>query len=163
MNIEKLNKESLEYILYEKDLSIVDLFRVYTCMKKYDFDEFDYQTVIDYIDDSLAVLEYTDYNDLYKQLNAIKRECFKYRCDVSILNKYIDYVKEEKRIFKKGTISKIIFYALLSSLGSSTNTKKSSNDLMQWEREEILNGNYSSFNFEEQELEDDDFYFDDLD
>lgn len=35
------------------------------------------------------------------------------------------------------------------------------NDLMSWEKEAIKNDGYESHNFEEEELEEDDYYFED--
>lgn len=43
------------------------------------------------------------------------------------------------------------------------NNKKDNNDLEDWKKELVKENKYDSFNFEEEELEDDDYYSDDND
>ncbi len=84
--------------------------------------------------------------------------CYKYKCDVSILNKYIDYVKKKT---KSGiSIGKILFWTAIGAIG---NNKTNDSSLMSWEEDAIKNNGYKSYNFEEEELEEDDYYSDDLD
>ncbi len=156
--IEKMSREELEYIYENEELNLVDLFRLYTCMKKNNFKKEDLNYVIDLIKDEIDSIEYKDYHDLLDKLDNIKMNCYKYKCDVSILNKYIDYVKKKT---KSGiSIGKILFWTAIGAIG---NNKTNNSSLMPWEEDAIKNNGYKSYNFEEEELEEDDYYSDDLD
>jgi hypothetical protein len=160
--IEKMTKDEIEY-LYENELhnfDIVNYFRLLTVMKKYKFSRDDLNYIIELIKDEIDSIEYKDYYDLLSKLNNIKMHCFKYRCDTSILNKYIDYVKKKN---KSGvSFGKILFWTAIGALGDSVTHNNPDGSLMSWEVDAVKNG-YESFNFEEEELEEDDYYSDDLD
>ena len=156
--IEEMSREELEYIYENEELNLVDLFRLYTRMKKNNFKKEDLNYVIELIKDEIEAIEYKDYHDLLDKLDNIKIDCLKYKCDVSILNKYIDYVKKKT---KSGiSIGKILFWSAIGAIG---NNKTNDSSLMTWEEDAIKNNGYESFNFEEEELEEDDYYSDDLD
>lgn len=145
MNIEKMNKKQLEYLLYEESLDAVDSLRLYTCMKKEDFSKDDLLYAIDIIEDNID-------DKSIEELEEIKKESLKYNCDIRIIDKYIKYLKglEKKRKPKrKSVLGKILFWSLIDKLGNSNTS--------------LFDEGYEDFNFEEEELEDDDFHFDDLD
>ncbi len=56
---------------------------------------------------------------------------------------------------------------IFSFLFEDTNFQKEKKEkdnlagLDKWQKEEVKKGNYDTFNFEEEELEDDDYYFED--
>ena len=154
--IEKMSREELKYIYENEELDLIDLFRLYTCMKKNNFKKEDLNYVIELIKDEIDVIEYKDYHDLLDKLDNIKINCYKYKCDVSILNKYIDYVKKKT---KSGiSIGKILFWTAIGAIG---NNKTNDSSLMSWEEDTIKNNGYESYNFEEEELEEDDYYYED--
>ena len=77
-------------------------------------------------------------------------------------NRKIGLGREDKR-FKK-SMRKATFAGLISGLfGTNKNSKTNKSDLSDWEIREINNGNYEPINFEEEDLDEDDFYSDDLD
>ena len=150
--IEDMNKEELEILLYDGDLNAVELLRLYSCMKKYEFDNFDYGTIIDYLREAI---EGKDINELAK----IKKEAKKYKCDTSIIDKYAKYILS-KKYDKRGKIKvgKVLFWSLIA--GMISEGKQIDNTLMPWEKE-AMNDGYEPFNFEEELLEEDDYYFED--
>ena len=58
-----------------------------------------------------------------------------------------------------------ILFGILSGLfGSNSNKSKvNQSSFMPWEENEIKKGNYAAYQFEEEELEDDDYYNEDID
>ena len=58
------------------------------------------------------------------------------------------------------SIGKILFWSAIGAIG---NNKTNNSSLMPWEEDAIKNNGYESYNFEEEELEEDDYYSDDLD
>ena len=157
--IEKMNKEEIEYI-YDNELhnlNIVQFFRLLTAMQKYKYSKEDINYILELIKEEIDSIEYKDYYDLLNKLNDIKMHCFKYRCNVDILNRYIKYVKTKT---KTGiSLGKILFWTAIGAIGNENST--SNNDLMPWEKESIKNDGYEPYNFEEEELEEDDFYYED--
>ena len=155
--IEDMNKEELEYILYDCELSVVDLLRLFTCMKKYDFNDFANETVKDYLKESIEDKE-------LDELKEIRKEALKYNVDTKILDDYIKAAlsKKYKRNKKSGvSLSKALLMSFL--LSDTKGANYSDSDLMPWEEDTVKNGGYEPFNFEEENLEEDDFYYDDLD
>lgn len=152
--IEDMDQEELEILLYDGDLNTVELLRLYSCMQKYNFDKFDYGTILDYLKEAI---EDKNINELAK----IKKEAKKYKCDTSIIDKYAKYILS-KKYDRRGRIKvgKVLFWSLIA--GMIGEGKHIDNTLMPWEKEAINNG-YEPFNFEEELLEEDDYYFDDLD
>ena len=127
--------------------------------------------VFDAIDDKLSNI---DLKNLYK----IKEKLESSNDDTELIDKAIvnrkkkDLIEKEnlKRLRKHerkenhlslGQILCGLFLGLPKNK-KSTNTKKIEH-LMPWEQEEVNKGNYETWNFEEEELEDDDYYNDDLD
>lgn len=214
-------KEDLEYIIYDVDLTINQWIVAIAQMKKYDFSKFDYETAYDYLNELIEEI------DSLNQLENIREKMKKYKLKTDFITKLIYKIKnnvqtdekltdEEKALFeyldqrieelpmevlektKEKTISengdteildkainnkikkqkeqekmlqterklnrKSIFWTLISTIfGASKDNKKLNNDfdLTSYEREEINKGNYEPYQFEEEELEDDDYYFED--
>ena len=155
--IEDMNKEELEYILYDCELSVVDLLRLFTCMKKYDFNDFANETVKDYLKESIEDKE-------LDELKEIRKEALKYNADTKLLDDYIKAAlsKKYKRNKKSGvSLSKALLMSFL--LSDTKGANHSDSELMPWEEDAVKDGGYEPFNFEEENLEEDDFYYDDLD
>lgn len=146
--IEDMTKEELEYILYEEELSAVDILRVYTCMKKYDFSDFDYKHLNNIFEDSIYDMSLYD-------LKRVRNESYKYKCDTSIINKYIDRFKSNNKL----PIGRILFLGILGGLLSGSKGKK----ITPWEVDNVGREGYEDFNFEEEDLEEDDFHYEDID
>jgi len=62
---------------------------------------------------------------------------------------------------EKGSLLEGTLLGLLSS--NNKTKKKDTSGLMPWERKKVKKGNYNSWNLEEEELEDDDYYNEDID
>lgn len=214
-------KEDLEYIIYDVDLTINQWIVAIAQMKKYDFSKFDYETAYDYLNELIEEI------DSLNQLENIRENMKKYKLKTDFITKLIYKIKnnvqtdeklteEDKELFeyldqrieelpmevlektKEKTISengdteildkainnkikkqkeqekmlqrerklnrKSIFWTLISTIfGASKDNKKLNNDfdLTSFEQEEINKGNYEPYQFEEEELEDDDYYFED--
>lgn len=214
-------KEDLEYIIYDVDLTINQWIVAIAQMKKYDFSKFDYETAYDYLNELIEEI------DSLNQLENIREKMKKYKLKTDFITKLIYKIKnnvqideklteEDKALFeyldqrieelpmevlvktKEKTISehgdteildkainnkikkqkeqekmlqrerklnrKSIFWTLISTIfGASKDNKKLNNDfdLTSYEQEEINKGNYEPYQFEEEELEDDDYYFED--
>ena len=126
--------------------------------------------IYDNIDESLARLD-------LKYLMKAKLEMMKEGKDTSILDKAINERKrrdkkmeeDKKRRIKqeekmKRQNRRAILFGLLDGLTSSTKSNDSVDDgLMSWEKDAIKNNGYESHNFEEEDLEEDDYYFEDED
>ena len=98
-------------------------------------------------------------------LEKAKKELSKENKSTEIVDKAIkerkrkDYIKEKQEKNYNKMLRKALFWGLVSGLAGGKSTP--SDELMPWEREAILNGDYSNYNFEEEELEEDDFYYED--
>ena len=156
--LEEMTKEEIQYI-YDNELhsfDVVMFFRLLTVIRKYNFSNDDTNYIIELIKDKIEDIDYVDNNDLLNKLNRIKINCFKYKCDTSILDNYIENVKKNT---KKGIgIGKLLLWGALGLAGKS---HKNSKTPLSWEEYSVMNGGYEPFNFEEEELEDDDYYFED--
>ncbi len=65
---------------------------------------------------------------------------------------------------KSGFWRELLFGVLLGASSNSKKEKEKNDDfLMPWEKEEVKKGNYDSWNFEEEDLEEDDYYYEDRD
>ena len=109
-----------------------------------------------------------DLETLYKIREKIKSEnkdldlidkAIKKKLEIESNNK--TRLEQEDKKFKK-SMKKAAFTGLLSGLFSSKN-KTNKSDLSDWEVHEINKGNYEPMNFEEENMDKDDFYSDDLD
>lgn len=91
---------------------------------------------------------------------AIKKRKIKEMKDKKMQNQIEEQERKEAKQIRKG-----IFWGLLSGCFGKANSKSKSknNDLMTWEQEEVNKGNYDASQFEEENLEEDDYYSDDLD
>ena len=80
-------------------------------------------------------------------------------------NKIIDKAIKERKRREKGNKSngRIGLLVFLSELSNNSKVKPKEVYLMSNEREEVNKGSYEEHNFEEEELEDDDYYNEDLD
>ncbi len=157
--IENMTREEIDYIFDNElhDFDIVQFFRLLTVMIKNKYPKEDINYIIELIKDEIDSIEYKDYYDLLGKLKIIRIKCLKYRCNVEILNRYIKYVKNKT---KSGiSIGKILFWVAIGAIGE--NNSPSDNTLMSWEEDAIKNDGYEPYNFEEEELEEDDFYYED--
>ena len=112
--------------------------------KHYTIDE---NQIIDAIDDKLANI---DLNTLYK----IKENLESTNDDTELIDKAIAKKKKEQ---KHLTFSEVLAGIFLSS-SKKTKKDKKIDYLMPSEQNEVKKGNHDSWNFEEEELEDDDYY-----
>lgn len=124
--------------------------------------------VFDRIDETLANVD-------VKYLMKAKLELMKEGKDTSVIDKAIEErkrrdkilrINNERRANQEGKNSKMKGRALLCGLidGLSSGIKSNDvidNNLMSWEEDAIKNDGYESHNFEEEELEEDDYYFED--
>ena len=114
------------------------------------------------VDDTLASL---DINTLEK----VREELIKKGEDTELIDKAIIERKRRDEIIKEKNkehdkeMRKLSRMALLSGLfgGLISKNSNSSSDLMSWEEDAIKNDGYKDYNFEEEELEEDDFYYED--
>lgn len=116
----------------------------------------------------LKVANAYDLETLYKIREKIKSEnkdldlidkAIKKKLEIESNNK--TRLEQENKRFKK-SMKKAAFAGLLSGLFSG-NKKSNKSDLSDWEVQEINKGNYEHMNFEEEDMDEDDFYSDDLD
>lgn len=115
--------------------------------KKVDMD------VVNSLNKYVPLLAEKSLSDLKKEKNKTPKNDEMY----ILLDRAIEYKKNKRK-------TKFNFFGVLMfGLFSGNTQKKDNSDLMSWEKEAIKNGNYEHFNFEEQELEEDDYYYDDLD
>ena len=170
--IEDMDNDELMYIYENKDLNIVNLFRLYTCMKKHNMDKFYIDDVegqikeeIEYIDD-----EADNYEDELKELNRIYKECIKYNCDAFILQdaktKLINEIRELEKEEHPVGIGKYILGGLFGVASGFTkglldNHPNSNDHLMSWERDLVNKGDYTEDQFEEEDMDEDDYYKED--
>lgn len=170
--IEDMDIDELTYVYENEDLELVDLIRLYTCMKRYNFSsddieniEFQIRNEINDIDDDTS--SYEEYLD---RLNKVSKECSKYDCDMYILEKEIYDTKEiikaedEKEphigLFGLGLAA---FTGIASGFVESVNNYHPNNEdyLMDWERDLVNQGEYTEDQFEEEEMDEDDYYRED--
>ena len=135
MNIEKMNKEKLEYLLFEKELNTVDLLRVQTSLRKYKVDK----DIIIYnkelINESIEDLK-------IDELLKIKKEAIKYKVKTKDIDIAINKIKKGK----KPHFTNLFLLGLIHSKKAKDNNQ-------------INNDGY----YEEEEMDEDDFHYEDLD
>lgn len=117
--------------------------------------------IFDEIDDTLASLDSSF-------LKKARKEIIKNNGDTEVIDKAIEERKRRDKIIEKEERQnkKIIRDAAIIGIASGLiPNKKTSNhvDLMSSEKDLVSKGEYEPYQFEEQELEDDDYYYDDLD
>ena len=132
---------------------------------------FDDSQIFEAVDEKLSNID-------LKTLNQIKEKLKDSNDDTELIDKAIvnrkkkDMIEKErlKQIRKQErkenrlTFGQILLGAFLGLSDNKKNKADKQPDyLMPWEQEEVKKGNYDSWNFEEEELEDDDYYNDDLD
>lgn len=160
--IENMTKEELEYIYEKEELDILSLLRLYTSMKQYDFDEFDIGCVRDEIKEKIEDLLETDKS--ISKLKQIKHKSLLYKCDTELIDKYLAMdkknKKENKRMFKKAAILGLVS-GLIDNASSSNEESSSNMDLMTWEEDLVNKQEYEPYHFEEEEMDEDDFYYED--
>ncbi len=147
------NKKELENEK-QKDKSHIDTF-TYT---------FDDSKLFDAIDDKLSDID-------LKTLYQVKEKLNESNDDTELIDKAIvNRKKKDKQIRKQEkeenrlTFGQILLGTFLGlSSGKKNKVDKQTDYLMPWEKEKVNKGNYDVWNFEEEELEDDDYYNDDLD
>ena len=129
------------------------------------------------IDDSIIFenIDETLANVDIKYLMQAKLELMKEGKDTSVIDKAIKERKRrdeaikknnERRVNQERRMSKMkrraLIWGLIDGLSSSIKSNNTvENDLMSWEEDAVKNGGYKSHNFEEEELEEDDYYFED--
>lgn len=129
------------------------------------------------IDDSIIFenIDETLANVDIKYLMQAKLELMKEGKDTSVIDKAIKKRKRrgeaikknnERRVNQERRMSKMkrraLIWGLIDGLSSSIKSNNTvENDLMSWEEDAVKNDGYKSHNFEEEELEEDDYYFED--
>lgn len=129
------------------------------------------------IDDSIIFenIDETLANVDIKYLMQAKLELMKEGKDTSVIDKAIKERKRrdeaikknnERRVNQERRMSKMkrraLIWGLIDGLSSSIKSNNTvENELMSWEEDAVKNGGYKSHNFEEEELEEDDYYFED--
>ncbi len=85
--------------------------------------------------------------------------------DGELSNFDLDTLYKIRRKFEANNYDTEVIDKIIVSKEKEEKLSKSDDfdELMPWEREEVDSGNYEPFNFEEEDLEDDDYYNDDLD
>ena len=207
-DIDNLNKEDLEYFLYNSE-DIYLLLAIKHNMSKYKFDTETHNDINEYINNAI--------DSIYKidELKKVKQKMKEYGFGLTYINKAIfnlrfniykksndplirkldtyientplevlekvseDNIKNDRdnRIIEKGIKNKkkksikenkqSIFAGINSFFSLFTSSSKNTNDNSNYssiEEEEIAKGNYEPYQFEEEDLEEDDYYYeDDLD
>lgn len=115
---------------------------------------------LDFFEKLLSTNETNEFSQEYEKISkpnySIRQDS---KTKKSNNNEIFNKVKNEK---SGGLLSTI--FGLFFGLSNNKNTKDEKVDyLMPLEQEEVKKGNYNSWNFEEEELEEDDYYNDDLD
>lgn len=127
----------------------------------------------DYVDElenkfTLAYANKYSYDDLMK----IRKKLLENNGDTKIIDNAILIKKKNmnsngsnnRNEVKKPKIGLFtILGAIFSSSGSSKSKISHSKDLTSWEMQDMLNNNLEEHNFEEELIDEDDFYSDDLD
>ena len=148
-------------------------------MKEYNFD-------LSYINEAIYNLK----NNVYKESNdplIRKLDAYIESTPMEVLEKVSEYnikndednriiqkaIKNKKKKIKelnnqkrKNVISNTLgVFSVLDSILSlfSSSTKRNNSNYSDIEKDEILKGNYEHYQFEEEDLEEDDYYYDDLD
>ncbi len=141
--------------------------------KNHHIDTFTYTTdesqIFDAIDHNLSDID-------LKTLYQIKEKLESTNDDTELIDKAI-VNRKKKNLIEKEQLKKLrkqekieshlsfgekLFGVLLGLFSNKKNKKAKRMDyLMPWEQEEVNKGNYDSWNFEEEELEDDDYYSED--
>lgn len=75
-----------------------------------------------------------------------------------IVEKERQYQREKRKVIRKSILAGIFSSFIDNSINSNENSYC---DLTSFEKDQVNNGNYELFQFEEEELEDDDFYYED--
>lgn len=75
-----------------------------------------------------------------------------------IVEKERQYQREKRKAIRKSILAGIFSSFIDNSINSNEN---SYGDLTSFEKDQVNNGNYELFQFEEEELEDDDYYYED--
>ena len=123
---------------------------------------FDDSNLIKQIDEKLSSLD-------LNTLNEARQKFIEDNEDTSIIDKAIEERKRRNTEIGKENenYSKQMRRGLLAGLflwlGSNKKSTANNNPFFNWEKKETKKGNYKPFNFEEEELEDDDYYNEDID
>lgn len=127
---------------------------------------FDETKILENVDETLANIDAS-------QLKYLKKKFEENNDDTEIIDKALkerirrdkiaEEIKRKEEKAKRKQMRRAIFWGIVSGLSSNQINKNDYSDLMPWEQDEINNKNYETFNFEEEEMEEDDFYYEDLD
>lgn len=120
----------------------------------------DESSIFEAVDSKLASL---DKDTLLKIRKKLKEQ----NEDTELIDKALMNKSKQEQLAKeenKSGLLSTLFGVFLGLSDNKHNKKEKQTDyLMPWEQEEVKKGNYDPWNFEEEELEDDDYYNDDLD
>lgn len=170
--ISSMNKEQLEYIIYEEQLTLEQLKQTKKAMEKFNFSNFDKETVNDLINDFNskdsdniirhfnAQFEKKIQGYSINELNKIRKETIPN--DGTGLYETITKVINEKETskFKNVALSFFLFFFLF---GKRKKGSLDNNKFSKIETDAMKTGNYDKTSFEEQEYESDDYYSEDVD
>lgn len=127
---------------------------------------FDETKILDNVDETLANIDAS-------QLKYLKEKFEENNDDTEIIDKALkerlrrdkiaEELKRKKEKEERKQMRRTLFWGIARGLSSNQTNKNNYSDLMPWEQDEINNKNYETFNFEEEEMEEDDFYYEDLD
>lgn len=88
--INQMDKDDLEYIIYDEDLTIEQWIASISRMKKFDFSKSDYDTAYDYLNELLEEI------DDIKELNEIKAKMIEENLNIHYIEKLISNIKNVK-------------------------------------------------------------------
>lgn len=165
--LDLLDKDDLEYYIYdgEEHLDLEGLLRVKYNSSKYDYDDFTLEGLDKEIEEEISCIEDID------ELERIKKVMIDYEFDIDYISKMIYNLKrrnkeirmqnEKQNKMERELYRNAFFSGLFSGLFSSGHKKKNTSYLMPWESDLVKKGDYDSWSFEEEELDEDDYYYED--
>ena len=101
-----------------------------------------------------------NFNEINENITDIKTRIINNKRKLEKKENKMNFNIESSNNDKTGIFNKML---LLSLLLKDDKKSKNNDYLMPWEEKEVKKDKYSPFNFEEEDLEDDDYYKDDLD
>lgn len=160
---EEYEKDKIEKIIHDEKTTTKELIHTLNIMKKSKyFKDYDIEHVKVLINCSI------DENQSLKELYETQKLLTENNLDTELIRILIKQKTEELESIKQEPVKKsktnsfgfgTILFTIIKTILSSSNSNTSTS----WQQNQIEKGNYKSYQFEEYDLEDDDYYKDDLD